>query len=346
MYSRTTLSLKSPKILRLVNQSLEVRHERRQKLGKNEATRHNERDQVGTRTQHRIVSGQFEGKKAVFTRLTGALVRAFLIALLVALPSLLLPNVAADTSQVVVLVAIFASFLTFTEYYTKYPSIVEFRFAGPFNRLRYLTLFSMVFLIATICSGKTDTTTFTQFITALGTILGNAIDFPYSPVRNMVLMMPDGTPEPLINAIRTAAGIAYLVSLVAMIAFFTLVHVFKWPARNGAFNVWINLPLFDPTAGGDVLTRLKRDAQLNIILGFLLPFLIPAIIKATSNMIDPISMANPQTLIWTISAWAFLPASMIMRGIALGRVAEMIEEKRRRAYAKAAQDKADGLLPA
>lgn len=45
-------------------------------------------------------------------------------------------------------------------------------------------------------------------------------------------------------------------------------------------------------------------------------------------------MDDPQTLIWTISAWAFLPASMIMRGVAMGRVAEMIEEKRRRAYAQ------------
>lgn len=346
MYSRTTLSIKSPNILRLVNHLLVVPRERRQKLGKNEASRHKERNQVGTRAQHRTVPGQFEGKKAVITRLTGALVRAFLIALLVALPSLLLPNVAADTSQVVVLVAIFASLLTFTEYFTKYPSIVEFRFAGPFNRLRYLTLFSMVFLIATICSGKADPTTFTQFITALGTILGNAIDFPYSPVRNVVLMMHEDTPQSLIDAVRTAAGIAYLVSLIAMFAFVTMVHIFKWPARNGAFNVWINLPLFDPTAGGDVLQRLKRDSQFNIIVGFLLPFLIPAVLKAASDLIDPISMTNPQTLIWTISAWAFLPASMIMRGIALGRVAEMIQEKRRRAYAKAAQDKADGLLPA
>ena len=30
-----------------------------------------------------------------------------------------------------------------------------------------------------------------------------------------------------------------------------------------------------------------------------------------------------------MSAWAFLPASLFMRGIAMGRIADMIREKRR-----------------
>ena len=108
--------------------------------------------------------------------------------------------------------------------------------------------------------------------------------------------------------------------------------------RRSAFNVWVNLPLFDPTAGGDVLQRLRRDARFNIAFGFLLPFVIPAVVKATSDLIDPITLENPQTLIWTITAWAFLPASMIMRGIAMGRVADLIEAKRRRAYERAAEE--------
>jgi len=67
----------------------------------------------------------------------------------------------------------------------------------------------------------------------------------------------------------------------------------------------------------------------------LLPFLIPAAIKAASDCVDPGFMSSPQTLVWTTTAWAFLPASMLMRGIAMGRIAQMIEEKRRRAYAQA-----------
>ncbi|WP_306114372.1 MULTISPECIES: hypothetical protein [unclassified Roseovarius] len=263
-----------------------------------------------------------------------------LVALLIATPSLLLPSTAADTAQIVVVLAILASFMTFIEYYGRYPSIIEFRFAPPFNRLKFLGLALTILFLSLICRGKTDPTNLTMILTQLGDGLGEAIDFPYSPVRMVVLMMPANADAELVDSVRTAAGISYMVSLVMMFIFLTLVRMFGWPVRNGAFNVWVNLPLFDPTGGGDVLNRLKRDAGLNIVLGSLLPFLIPATVKMASDMVDPISIANPQTLIWTMTAWAFLPASMLMRGIAMSRIADMIEEKRRRAYAKA---EADGL---
>ena len=75
-----------------------------------------------------------------------------------------------------------------------------------------------------------------------------------------------------------------------------------------------------------------------LAIGFLLPFLIPAVVKATYALLNPISLQNPQTIIWSLSAWAFIPASMIMRGLAMRRVASMIADKRRRKYASAHQD--------
>ncbi|MDG0989566.1 MAG: hypothetical protein P8O85_07530 [Yoonia sp.] len=91
-----------------------------------------------------------------------------------------------------------------------------------------------------------------------------------------------------------------------------------------------------------VVTRLNRDSQINLILGFLLPFLVPALLKIIALTIALFSLSDPHRLIWALSAWAFLPASLLMRGGALNRVAQMIYVKRKRAYAKAA---ADGLLP-
>jgi len=271
----------------------------------------------------------------VVSQVVNALARAVLVALLIATPSLLLPSVSSDTAQLVMVLAILASLMTFIEYYGRYPSIVEFRFAPPFNRLKFVGLFLTVLLLTLILRGEAYPSELTIFLTTLGNGLGQAIDFPYSPVRLVVLMLPaDASPE-LVTSVRTAAGLSYTISIVMMFVFITCVRFQGWPIRNGAFNVWVNLPLFDPTGGGDVLHRLKRDAGLNIVLGSLLPFLIPAAIKAASDLIDPISIANSQTLIWTMTAWAFLPASMLMRGIAMSRIAEMIEEKRRRAYARA-----------
>ncbi len=266
-------------------------------------------------------------------KLISALTRAVLVALLLATPALVLPNVSTDSIHIVVLFSLFAGGLILIEYFSSYPSIVEFRYAPPFNRLRFIALFLTVFTLSIVARGQYEPNALTGFLRTLGVIVGDAIDFPYSPVRLMVIMLPDNASANLVVAVRTASGIAYLVSLATLTVFFFYVRILGWPARNGAFNVWVNLPLFDPTAGGDVLPRLQRDGRLNIALGFLMPFLIPAIVQMMSDLVDPIYLDDPMTLIWTISAWAFIPASLIMRGMAMGRVAEMINENRRRAYA-------------
>jgi len=129
--------------------------------------------------------------------------------------------------------------------------------------------------------------------------------------------------------VRSAAGLAYLISLISLAVFVIALRPGSWPNRDVAFNVWVNLPTFDPTAGGDVVARLQRDARVNIALGFLLPFLTPAVVKIASSGFEPLTLTSPQTLIWTMTAWAFLPASLFMRGIAMGRIAEMIRDKRR-----------------
>lgn len=301
----------------------------------NEADRHSWWGQVGITAWQRTEPVQFEGKWAVISQITTALLRAVLVAGLLAAPSLLLPTTATDTAQLVVVLAILASFMTFIEYYSRYPSLVEFRFAPPINRIKFIGLASTVLLLTFMLRGMVEPTGWSVFLWQLGTGLGEAIDFPYSPVRLVVLMLPVDADSQLVASVRTAAGLSYTISILMIFVFITAVRMFGWPLRNGAFNVWVNLPLFDPTGGGDVLHRLKRDAGLNIVLGSLLPFLIPAAIKAASDLIDPISIAHPQTLIWTITAWAFLPASMLMRGVAMSRIAEMIEEKRNRTYARA-----------
>jgi hypothetical protein len=265
----------------------------------------------------------------VVSQITGAFVRALLVLVLIATPSLMLPSVPSDTTQIVALVALFAAALTFFEYASTYPGLVEFRDAPPFNRVRFLSLFITVLLLSTIVRGQTLPTTLTDFIEALGNKLGGVIDVPYSPVRLVVLMLPEDMSLRHLILVRTAAGLSYLISLTTLIVFVITMRVIGWPNRMGSFNVWINLPTFDPTTGGDVVERLERDARFNIALGFLLPFLIPAAVKVASIAFQPVTLESPQTLIWTMTAWAFLPASLLMRGIAMGRIAGMIAEKRR-----------------
>jgi hypothetical protein len=276
-----------------------------------------------------------KGKKAVIARISGAATRSVLVALLIAMPSMLLPVSATESPEIIVLMAILGGALTFAEYFSNYPSFVEFREAPPLNRMRFIAAFVMVGLLSLLTRHPLDPTGLTALVQGLGTQLGEALDFAYSPVQLTVLMLPLDTPSESLQLTRSAAGIAYLVSALATLGFIIAIRIGNWPVANGAFNVWVNLPLFDPTTGGDVVSRLQRDGRINIVIGVLLPFAIPAMIKLMSGLIDVSQLTSPQMLVWVITAWAFVPASMIMRGLAMLRVADLIAQKRRAVYAHA-----------
>ena len=266
----------------------------------------------------------------MFNRLAGAIVRAFLVMVVIAIPSALLPGTGADTKQMVALVALFSAALTFVEYKTDYPGLVEFRDAPPFNRVRFAILFLTVFILTVIEKTHVAPTTLSTLFSAVGIVIGNALDFPYSPVRLATFMLNDSATDAQLLAVTTAAGTAYLISLLGLAVFVLLLKLRGWPSRaRGGFNVWVNLPTFDPTANGDVIVRLERDARVNIGMGFLLPFFIPAVVNIGSSGFEPLALTNSQTLIWTMTAWAFLPCSLFMRGIAMGKIADMIRAERR-----------------
>ena len=297
-------------------------------MGNIEATRLKVREIFGTLDWQSTRQNRLKGGRAVVSRLTGAIVRMVLVMVLVATPSVLLVDVTADAKQMVALVALFVGLLTFVEYNATYPSLVEFRDAAPFNRVRFLMLLATVVSLSMIARGRVMPSTLTDFFDAVGTLIGISMDFPYSPVRLATLMVANDATSEQITIVRTAAGMAYLISLISLSVYVVILKAGRWPSRGRAFNVWVNLPTFDPTAGADVVTRLTRDARINIALGFLLPFLTPAVVKIASTGFEPLTLTSPQTLIWTMTAWAFLPASLFMRGIAMGRIADMIIETR------------------
>ena len=252
--------------------------------------------------------------------------------MLIIMPYALLPSRSDDSTQIVALAAIFAGLFALVEYASASPSLVEFRDAPPFNRVRFAALFSTVLSLSVIFRGAEVPSVISDVFRNSGEMIGRAIDFPYSPVRLMLDLMPADTSAETLSRMRDAAGLCYLLVIFSVIWFVILLRLYRWPRRTEAFNVWVNLPTFDPTSGGDVVKRLRRDARFNVVLGFALPFLAPGVIKLVSMFGTPISLDSTQTLIWTMAAWAFLPANILMRGIAISRIAYMIELQRRRAY--------------
>jgi len=94
----------------------------------------------------------------VVTNILGAGMRAVLVWLLIATPSLLLPGNAGEDSQLIIFFAVLAAFFTFVEYYSNYP-------------------------LSLVCQGKTDPTELTLTVKHWGDMIGQTIDVPYSPVR-------------------------------------------------------------------------------------------------------------------------------------------------------------------
>ncbi|MGV8988588.1 MAG: hypothetical protein ACOH2H_20175 [Cypionkella sp.] len=264
----------------------------------------------------------------MFSRLAGAAARALLVMFVIATPTVLLADSRVDSQQMVALVSLFLGVLTFVEYSSVYPGLVEFRDAPPFNRIRFLMLFITVFCLSAIERGRMHPSTLTELIHAVGALVGLSLDFPYSPVRLATQMLANDASEAQIGAVRTAAGMSYIISLISLSFFVVMLRLGGWPRRDRPFNVWVNLPTFDPTSGGDVVARLNRDARWNIAIGLILPFVTPAMIKFASVGFQSVGPSTPQTLVWALTLWSFLPASLFMRGIAMGRVADMILARR------------------
>ena len=261
-------------------------------------------------------------------------------------PSLLLSQADPQVTEATVLIAIFAGLFVIVEYGSTYPGLVEFRAAPPFNRVRFAMLAVTLVLISLVVRGQSDPTTLSRLIGAVGMLLGESMDFPLSPIRLILWTMPEGTPLSQAYLIRATAGLAYLVSLVGLTIFAILIRIRSWPSPTGSFNVWINLPTFDPTTGADVVTRLNRDGAINILLGLLLPYVAPPVAVFIARAYGVSMIGSDLMTVWIMSLWAFLPASLFLRGIAMRRLALMISKKRRRLDADGAEPADPAFLPA
>ena len=266
----------------------------------------------------------------MISQLSGALIRAFFVSVVVLLPAVLLPQENPQIMDAVVLLALFAGLFVVVEYASIYPGLVEFRDAPPFNRVRFGILAVTVLFLTLVMRGQTDPTTLSRLLEAIGLLLGRSVDLPGSPIRLILWLLPEGTTLGEAHLVRVSAGLSYLVALVGLTVFAIMIRVQRWPTPSGAFNVWINLPTFDPTAGADVVRRLNRDGLINILLGVALPYITPPLVLHVGSSYDLSLFSSELVLIWVMATWAFLPASLFLRGIAMRRLALMITAKRRR----------------
>ena len=258
------------------------------------------------------------------------ILRGVCIALLVLCPALLLPEISQDVAQGITLLALLAAVVVMTEYSAAYPGLIEFRDAKPYNRLRFSILAVVVLAITLLQRDLLLTPGADTFFVSGAIGLGHILDFPFSPVRLLVLSLPQGLAPEHMAIVAAAAALAYIMSLIGLTVFLVAMFLGYWPRSDIAFNVWVNLPNFDPTKGVDVVQRLERDAQVNVLLGIILPFSLPVLLHISTLLVQPMTLETPLALVWGVSLWAFIPINLIMRGVAMYRIAQLVRAQRRR----------------
>lgn len=266
--------------------------------------------------------------------------RGILVAAFVLMPAILLPGISQDVAQAATLIALISAAVVIAEYAAAYPGLIEFRDAKPYNRLRFGMLVVVVLTLAVLQRGVAMNDT--GMIGTLAVWLASVFDFGFSPVRMLVMSLPQGLPVDHLFNVMASAALAFVMCFLGLLVFIGAMLMGYWPAKGSSFNVWINLPNFDPTKGVDVVQRLERDAQINVLLGVVLPFSLPVLLHLSSLLVQPITFEVGLTLVWGVAFWAFIPFSLIMRGIAMYRVAQLIRAQRRRI----AEDEAAVPLPA
>lgn len=280
------------------------------------------------------------GSRASMSHVAQTFLRGILVAVFVLLPAMLLPGISQDVAQAATLIALISAAVVMAEYAAAYPGLIEFRDAKPYNRLRFGMIVVVVLVLTllqrSIAAGESGA------LTSTATWLAGAFDFSVSPMRLLVLSLPQGLPVQHLLNVMASATLAFTMCLMGLLVFIATMFAGYWPAKGSSFNVWINLPNFDPTKGVDVVQRLERDAQVNVLLGIILPFSLPVLLRLSSLLVQPITFEASLTLVWGVALWAFIPISLIMRGIAMYRVAQLIRAQRRRI----AEEEAAVPLPA
>jgi hypothetical protein len=277
-------------------------------------------------------SGQYAGmnERSASIGVSGAVWRGALVGLTVLLPALLVPATAPEVSQILLVLALFVGAVVFMEYASAYPALVEFRFAAPFNRTRFALLMLSVLMLSLLMRAQDLVGPLPELVAGLAARCGQLMDFPLSPVRLLQAALPATVAPEVGVLVRDGAAMTMVLALTTIAGFVTAIRMNVWPMGQGPFNVWINLPTFDPTAGNDVVLRLQRHARVNIALGILMPFLVPGVVVVSALMAQPVTFASPVSFVWGIALWAFVPAALVMRGVAMARVARMIRANRRR----------------
>jgi hypothetical protein len=263
--------------------------------------------------------------RAVLTRLAGASFRAALVAVIIVLPALLLPDLSPNSADLAILTAAIAAAFVIFEYGFITPSLIEFRFAAPYNRFRFAILAALLTAIAFVFREPFGSTATSLAVSSFAISSAAFWDFAASPLPFFVSMTHNLDAQGQI-LLTNAAALALSVTTITLLLSGLVIWLFSWPLIAKNFDLWVNMPNFDAKLGAETQLNLRRSGLVSLIIGFSLPYLIPQAALAFMGPLQPISSNNSLLLLWMISIWCFVPAASILRAVALYKVANLLAQ--------------------
>ncbi len=252
-------------------------------------------------------------------RLTGAAVRAVCVAILVMLPAILLPQV---TQSVVEYTRIFATIMAiFVLYEYGFPTstIIEFRFAAPYNRIKYLLLFALVVAPSLMVSAALNGQEFNGILSVIATKGFALLDFPFSPV--LIVADTFSENDTALGAVLARAIALNLVLVFACtLAFCVAVFSNLWRFGGGGFNMWLNMPTYKSYEKNSLQERLSNSAFASVLIACLIPLFGPTLADVAMTFFTFDGKITPIVMVWSIAVWTFLPAMFLMRAAALVKI--------------------------
>ena len=263
----------------------------------------------------------------MLTRLAGASLRAALVAAMIVLPAIVVPEISPNSADLAILAAAIAAAFVVFEYGFTTPSLIEFRFAAPYNRIRFALLALLLTGLAFAFRGTVEETATTLAVSSFAITSAQIWDFAGSPLTffNALTQNLDLESRQLLS---NAAALSLSLTMIALVLFSLVIWLFHWPLNAKNFNLWVNMPNFGSSVGAETQQSLRQSALVNVVIGFSLPFLIPQAALVFMGPLQPISAANSLLLLWMIAIWCFVPAASILRAAALYQVANLLNEMR------------------
>jgi|LGOV01.1.fsa_nt_gb hypothetical protein len=261
-----------------------------------------------------------------YMRLFGAIFRALWVVVVAAIPSLLLPSASQGAVEFALIIGAIIGMFTFFEYGSTTPGFVDFRYAPPYNRFRAFTIAMQVVTITLVCRavelGLSD-----SVLVNWAQQAAQMLDFKYSPVSMAIDNILLGSHFSDTSAILLVYSVttSFVVGIGMTLTLSLMLWVFAWPRDRENFNLWANLPTFQPSDDVAIHKRLRRDAYFNIILGVALIYALPFIPKYGFDWLTVDIFENNQVMLWATTLWVFISTSLIARALAMLKIAQILK---------------------